>query len=133
MRADVAARRRRSGPRTGLGVSGWAVDVGRARDGFGGLLGLRPRNLLAFLFFLVSALALLMVILVIVAYAGLHVDALRGLATVGPADGVKVIIGLLEFFVFLWFRLRSVRKTRRAARREPEREEAERAEAVAEL
>ena len=106
--------------------------MGRAWDGFAALIGLKPRNLFVFLFFLVSALALLMVILVLVAYAGVYVDALRGLATSGPADGVKVFVGLLEFFVFLWFRVRSVRKIRRVERAKAERKEARRAEAEAE-
>jgi len=115
-----------------LGISGWGVDVGRTGDGFAALIGLKPRNLLVFLFFLVSALALLMVLLVLVAYAGVRVDALRGLWTSAPVDGAKVVVGLLVFFLFLWFRLRSVRKMRRAERRKAQREEAERAEAEAE-
>ena len=101
-------------------------------DGFAAVIGLKPRNLLVFLFFLVSVLALLMVILVLVAYAGVRVDALRGLWTSAPVDGAKVVAGLLVFFLFLWFRLRSVRKMRRAERRKAQREEAELAEAEAE-
>ena len=77
-------------------------------DGFAAVIGLKPRNFLVFLFFLVSALALLMVILVLVAYAGVRVDALRGLWTSAPVDGAKVVAGLLVFFLFLWFGMRAV-------------------------
>lgn len=62
-------------------------------------------------------LALLAAILVALAYAGIYVDAFRGLWTSWPPDEWKVVLGLLAFVVcsLAWVRSRRAKAVRKAA------------------
>jgi len=69
------------------------------------VIGLAPRNVFAFLFFVVTVLGLFMVALILLAYAGVRVGFLSGLWVEWPGDAVKVVLGVLPVLFFVWLRI----------------------------
>ena len=93
--------------------------MGRKRGRFADVIGLAPRNVAAFMLFVLSVLGLFMAALVLVAYAGVRVGFLSAVWVEWPGDAVKVVAGILLFLTFLWLRV-----FRRAKKAEPGEKEA---------
>jgi cbb3-type cytochrome oxidase subunit 3 len=98
--------------------------MGRKRERFADVIGLVPRNVFAFLFFVVIVLGLFMVTLILLAYADVRAGFLSGLYVAWPGDDAKVVLVLLLFLLFIWLRV-----FRRAKKREAEETEAAETEA----